>query len=153
MKKMTTTMMTTDNPWLYQGKEWQLPEEFNPDVVYGFVYLITNKMDQKKYVGKKFFWSQKTLPITKKRKRRKRLKVESDWRTYWGSNKYLVEDVKNHGPENFTREILHLCKTKGECAYYEAKEQFDREVLLTEEYYNGIISCKIGGQTVKNLIK
>ena len=88
-----------------------------------------------------------------KRKRRKRLKVESDWRTYWGSNKYLVEDVKNHGPENFTREILHLCKTKGECAYYEAKEQFDREVLLTEEYYNGIISCKIGGRTVKNLIK
>ena len=153
MKKMTTTMMNTDNPWLYQGKEWQLPEEFNPDVVYGFVYLITNKMDQKKYVGKKFFWSQKTLPITKKRKRRKRLKVESDWRTYWGSNKYLVEDVKNHGPENFTREILHLCKTKGECAYYEAKEQFDREVLLTEEYYNGIISCKIGGRTVKNLIK
>lgn len=153
MKKMTTTMMITDNPWLYQGKEWQLPEEFNPDVVYGFVYLITNKMDQKKYVGKKFFWSQKTLPITKKRKRRKRLKVESDWRTYWGSNKYLVEDVKNHGPENFTREILHLCKTKGECAYYEAKEQFDREVLLTEEYYNGIISCKIGGRTVKNLIK
>ena len=153
MKKMTMTMMTTDNPWLYQGKEWQLPEDFNPDVVYGFVYLITNKMDQKKYVGKKFFWSQKTLPITKKRKRRKRLKVESDWRTYWGSNKYLVEDVKNHGPENFTREILHLCKTKGECAYYEAKEQFDREVLLTEEYYNGIISCKIGGRTVKNLIK
>ena len=93
MKKMTMTMMTTDNPWLYQGKEWQLPEDFNPDVVYGFVYLITNKMDQKKYVGKKFFWSQKTLPITKKRKRRKRLKVEADWRTYWGSNKYLVEDV------------------------------------------------------------
>ena len=153
MKKMTMTMMTTDNPWLYQGKEWQLPEDFNPDVVYGFVYLITNKKDQKKYVGKKFFWSQKTLPITKKRKRRKRLKVESDWRTYWGSNKYLVEDVKNHGPEDFTREILHLCKTKGECAYYEAKEQFDREVLLTEEYYNGIISCKIGGRTVKNLIK
>ena len=153
MKKMTMTMMTTDNPWLYQGKEWQLPEDFNPDVVYGFVYLITNKKDQKKYVGKKFFWSQKTLPITKKRKRRKRLKVESDWRTYWGSNKYLVEYVKNHGPENFTREILHLCKTKGECAYYEAKEQFDREVLLTEEYYNGIISCKIGGRTVKNLIK
>ena len=153
MKKMTMTMMTTDNPWLYQGKEWQLPEDFNPDVVYGFVYLITNKKDQKKYVGKKFFWSKKTLPITKKRKRRKRLKVESDWRTYWGSNKYLVEDVKNHGPEDFTREILHLCKTKGECAYYEAKEQFDREVLLTEEYYNGIISCKIGGRTVKNLIK
>lgn len=150
---MTTNIMSMDNIWLYQGKEWSPPEEFSPDVVYGFVYLITNTKDQKKYIGKKFFWSQKTLPITKKRKRRKRLKVESDWRTYWGSNKHLVKDVEEHGHEHFTREILHLCKTKGACAYMEAKEQFAREVLLTEEYYNGIISCKIGGQTVKNLIK
>ena len=150
---MMTMMKTTDNIWLYQGVEWSPPEEFSPDVVYGFVYLITNTKAQKKYVGKKFFWSQKTLPITKKRKRRKRLKVESDWRTYWGSNKHLVKDVEEYGHDNFVREILHLCKTKGDCAYMEAKEQFEREVLLTEEYYNGIISCKIGGQTVKNLIK
>ena len=102
-------------------------------------------------VGKKFFWSRKTLPITKTRKRRKRLLVESDWRTYYGSNKYLQEDVVNQGSDMFYREILHLCKTKGECAYLEAKEQFDRNVLLTDEYYNGIISCKIGGQTVKYL--
>lgn len=148
---MTTKSMIS--PWHYEGKEWSPPEEFSPDDVYGFVYLITNLKDQRKYVGKKFFWSQKTLPITKTRKRRKRLKVESDWRTYWGSNKHLVKDVEEQGHEHFTREILHLCKTKGECAYYEAKEQFEREVLLTEEYYNGIISCKIGGQTVKNLIK
>lgn len=140
-------------PWLYQGVEWQPPEEFNHEDVYGFVYLITNNKDNRKYIGKKFFWSQKTLPITKTRKRRKKLKVESDWRTYWGSNKHLIIDIDTLGPENFTREILHLCKTKGDCAYMEAKEQFAREVLLTEEYYNGIIACKIGGQTVKNLIK
>jgi len=140
-------------PWLYQGVEWQPPEEFSHEDVYGFVYLITNNKDNRKYVGKKFFWSQKTLPITKTRKRRKKLKVESDWRTYWGSNKHLVIDIEEHGSENFSREILHLCKTKGDCAYMEAKEQFAREVLLTEEYYNGIIACKIGGQTVKNLIK
>lgn len=149
----TKNMKSTDNPWVYQGEEYQLPEDYTHADLYGFVYLITNLKNQKKYVGKKFFWSQKTLPITKTRKRRKRLKVESDWKGYWGSNKYLVQDVDKLGPEHFTREILHLCKTKGECAYFEAKEQFEREVLLTEDYYNGIISCKIGGQTVKNLIK
>ena len=137
--------------WQYQGKEWQPPEEFNHEDAYGFVYLITNRATGRKYVGKKFFWSKKTLPITKTRKRRKKLLVESDWRTYYGSNKHLQEDVVNQGSDMFFREILHLCKTKGECSYLETKEQFDRNVLLTDEYYNGIISCKIGGQTVKYL--
>ena len=137
--------------WQYQGKEWHPPKEFSHKDAYGFVYLITNRATGKKYVGKKFFWSKKTLPITKTRKRRKKLLVESDWKTYYGSNKHLQEDVINQGSDMFYREILHLCKTKGECAYLETKEQFDREVLLTDEYYNGIISCKIGGQTVKYL--
>ena len=75
------------NNWLYQGRTFEPPEEFTPDVWYGFVYCITNRAKNKKYVGKKFFWKAKTLPITKKRKRRQRLKVESDWRTYYGSNK------------------------------------------------------------------
>ena len=64
---------------------------------------------------------------------------ESDWKDYWGSNKHLQEDVAQCGKDMFYREILHLCKTKGECAYMETKEQFDREVLLTDDYYNGII--------------
>ena len=55
------------------------------------------------------------------------------------------------GEESFHREILHLCKTRGECAYMEAKEQFDREVLLTDDYYNGIIQIKLGGNAIKNL--
>lgn len=150
---MTKTTTRDNPPWVYQGIEWQPPEDFDPNNVYGFVYIITNVKNQRKYVGKKFFWSQKTLPITKTRKRRKKLKVESDWRTYWGSNRHLVAEIEEHGTKDYTREILHLCKTKGDCAYMEAKEQFDRDVLLTEEYYNGIISCKIGGQTVKNLAK
>ena len=137
--------------WLYQGLKWEPTADFSPDDYYGFVYLITNRATNKKYVGKKFFLSKKTLPITKSRKRRKRLLVESDWRDYYGSNKHLKADVEKQGADMFHREILHLCKTKGECAYMEAKEQFDREVLLTEDYYNGIISCKIGGQTVKSL--
>jgi len=137
--------------WIYQGRVWKVPSEFSSDDYYGFVYLITNRANGKKYVGKKFFWSKKTLPITKTRKRRKRLLVESDWRDYYGSNKHLRADVEAQGADMFHREILHLCKSKGECAYMETKEQFEREVLLTEDYYNGIISCKIGAQTVKNL--
>ncbi len=139
--------------WHYQGKEWQLPEEFNHKDVYGFVYMITNRATGKKYIGKKFFWSQKTLGITKTRKRRKKLLVESDWMSYWGSNKHLQEDHNKIGSEGFYREILHLCKTKGECSYMEAKEQFDREVLLTDDYYNGIIQIKLGGNAVKNFSK
>jgi len=139
--------------WQYQGRKWQPPEEFTPDVLYGFVYLITNLGTGKKYIGKKFFWSSKTLPITKTRKRRKRLKVESDWRTYYGSNKHLIEDVKNMGEDFFHREIIHLCKSKGELSYLEAKEQFDRDALLSENYYNGIIQCRIGSNSVKGLMK
>ena len=137
--------------WHYEGKKYELPEDYDHKDVYGFVYLITNRATGKKYVGKKFFWSKKTLPITKTRKRRKRLLVEGDWKTYDGSNKHLNEDVQKQGEEMFHREILHLCKTKGECAYLEAKEQFDREVLLTDSYYNGIIQIRLGGNAVKNI--
>ena len=138
--------------WYYDGPNpWEPPENFNPDIWYGFVYEITNLATNKKYIGKKFFWKAKTLPITKSRKRRKRLKVESDWRDYFGSNRYLKEDVATMGPEGFHRRILVLCKSKGECAYMEAKIQFEKEVLLKEDYYNGIIQCRVGAQTVKNL--
>jgi|TARA_Y100000034_G_C6890805_1_gene409727 hypothetical protein len=139
-------------PWKYNGEVFVPPEEFTPEIWYGFVYMIYSlRPDGKKYIGKKFFWKQKILPITKTRKRRKRLKVESDWKTYWGSNKHLVADIEKFGQLMWRRQILHLCKTKGECAYMETKEQFDRNVLLTEEYYNGIINCRIGANAVKNL--
>ena len=137
--------------WVYQGKDYKLPEDANHKDVYGFVYLITNRATGRMYIGKKFFWSKKTLPITKTRKRRKKLLVESDWQDYYGSNVHLKEEVDKQGDEMFHREILHLCKTKGECAYIEAKEQFDRDVLLDDKYYNGIINCRIGGNAVKNL--
>jgi len=139
------------NNWIYQGRTFEPPEDFTPDVWYGFVYCITNRGTARKYIGKKFFWKAKTLPITKTRKRRQRLKVESDWRTYYGSNKHLQQDVEKMGEDFFHREIIHLCKSKGECSYLETKEQFEREVLLSEKYYNGIINCRIGGNSVKNL--
>jgi len=125
--------------WTYNGEVYDtLPEDY-----YGFVYIITEKETQMKYVGKKFFYRTKTLPITKTRKRRKKTLVESDWRTYCGSSERVQELVESKGLDAFAREILHLCKTKGDCAYYETKEQFDREVLLRDDYYNGIINCRI----------
>jgi len=137
--------------WVYKGKKYEMPEDYDHKDVYGFVYMITNRATGRMYIGKKFFWSKKTLPITKTRKRRKRLLVESDWKNYYGSNVHLKEEVDTQGHEMFHREILHLCKTKGECAYLEAKEQFARDVLINDKYYNGIINCRIGGNAVKNL--
>ena len=137
--------------WVYKGKKYVMPKDYDHKDVYGFVYMITNRATGRMYIGKKFFWSKKTLPITKTRKRRKRLLVESDWKNYYGSNVHLKEEVDKQGNEMFHREILHLCKTKGECAYLEAKEQFARDVLIDDKYYNGIINCRIGGNAVKNL--
>lgn len=131
--------------WLYNDEEFVLQEDSD---WYGFVYVITNMTNGMKYVGKKFFWSKRILPITKSRKRRKHTLKESDWMTYFGSSKHLVEDMET---DEMHREIIHLCKSKGECAYMEAQEQFDREVLLRDDYYNGIINCRIGGPSVRGM--
>jgi hypothetical protein len=127
--------------WTYQGK----PVEEVPEQFIGFVYLITNLTNGKKYIGKKLAQFKKTRPPLKGKKRKRRSTVESDWKSYWGSSDKLLEDIKHLGEENFTREILHFCTTRGQLSYLEAKEQFDREVLLTEEYYNGIINVRVGG--------
>lgn len=125
--------------WVYNDKEFnETPDEFQ-----GFVYMITELDTGKKYIGKKFFWKPKILPVTKSRKRRVRTRVESDWRTYYGSNKEVQTLVESKGKNNYKREILRLCKSKGECSYYEAKLQFQYDVLLSDEFYNEFIGCKI----------
>lgn len=131
--------------WLYNEQTYEeTPEEFQ-----GFVYEITELDTGKKYIGKKFFWRPKILPKTKTRKRRVRTRVESDWRDYYGSNKQVQELVEEKGHSNYKRVILRLCKTKGECSYYEAKLQFENDVLLSDEYYNEFIGCKIHSKHVK----
>lgn len=112
----------------------------------GFVYLITNVLTGKKYVGKKLFKFKKAYQKDKKRKTKL---VDSDWKSYYGSNAELLADVKEFGKHNFNREILHLCKTKGTCNYYEAYEQFSRHVLIREDYYNGWITVKVGRTHIK----
>ena len=132
--------------WYYNNE----PFEDTPEEYQGFVYQITDLVTGKKYIGKKFFWKPKTLPVTKTRKRRVKTRTESDWRSYYGSSKEVKELVESQGQDKFKREILRLCKTKGECSYYEAKFQFDFEVLLRDDYYNEFISCKIHSKHVRN---
>jgi hypothetical protein len=130
--------------WTYKGEEVnELPLDCE-----GFVYLITNLTNNKKYIGKKLARFKVTKPPLKGRKNKRRSTKESDWKTYWGSSDHLNADVKEFGEENFTREILHYCQSRGMLSYLEAKEQFDREVLLTDEYYNGIINVRVGSSKV-----
>lgn len=136
--------------WYYQGEAFKpLEEELKQWV--GFVYVITDKTNSKMYVGKKQFWSKKTLPPLKGKTRKRRSVVESDWMKYYGSSDLVKQLLVEHGEDCFHREILHFGKSKGELGYLEAKEQFDRNVLLDDNYYNGIINCKIHRSHVKSL--
>ena len=127
--------------WTYQGKEIKCIE----DQYEGFVYLITNTTTGQKYIGKKLAKFKTTKPPLKGRKNKRRGYKESDWRTYYGSSDRLNADVATLGEGKFTREILYLCKGRGEMSYIEAREQFDRRVLETDDYYNGIINVRVGG--------
>ena len=131
-------------PWKFQGKTIEtLPEDCE-----GFVYLITNTTNGKMYVGKKLAKFKKTRPPLKGRINKRRSKVESDWKDYWGSNDHLLEDVAQLGKNKFTRQILYICNSRGAMSYLEAREQFERRVLESDEYYNGIINVRVGGSRI-----
>lgn len=126
--------------WTYQGKIVDtISDEFE-----GFVYLITNLTNNKKYIGKKLSKFKTSKPPLKGKKNRRKGTKESDWKDYWGSSDKLNEDIKKLGSDCFTREILYFCRSRSELSYLEAKEQFDRRVLETDEYYNGIINVRVG---------
>ena len=131
--------------WILNNKVYDTtPEEYQ-----GFVYMITDLTNDKKYIGKKFFWKPKTLPVTKTRKRRVKTRVESDWKKYYSSSKEVMQLVESNGKDKYKREILRLCLTKGDCSYYEAKYQFEYDVLLNDEFYNELISCRIHSRHVR----
>lgn len=136
--------------WTYKKKiVKEIPEEF-----IGFVYLITNKLTGRKYIGKKLAKFSKTsyktvtLKNGTKKKKKIRSKVDSDWRDYYGSSDLLNKDIQTLGKDNFTREILYFCKTKAECSYVEAREQFSRKVLESTDYYNGHIQVRVHGSHI-----
>ena len=125
--------------------EWENQPK-NIEDYQGFVYEIINKINGKKYIGKKTFWNKKTLPALKGNKNKRHFKKESDWRDYWGSCNELLSDIKKYGEANFSKTILECYKTTWDCAYEEAKMQFERNVLKSDDYYNGIINCRLKGK-------
>ena len=130
--------------WIYNNYEFT--SEQIGDYL-GFVYLITNQVSGRMYIGKKLFWTHK-YKVTKGK--RKKIKIESDWKDYWSSSPVLRRDLEKIGKDNFKREILHLCKNKGNINYLEAYEQISRMVLENQDvYYNGIINCKINATHLK----
>jgi len=140
--------------WLYENTQIEtLPED-----CVGFVYLITNKLTGRKYIGKKLAKFSKTsykvvkLKNGNKKKKRIRSKIDSDWQLYYGSNDQLNKDIETLGVDNFTREILFYCTSKAACSYIEAREQFNHRVLESDDYYNGQIVCRIHGSHIKNKI-
>ena len=138
--------------WLFENQQI----ETLPDDCIGFVYLITNTVTGRKYIGKKLAkFSKTTVKTVKlkngtKKKKKIRSKIDSDWLTYYGSSEELNKDIQTLGPDKFTREILFYCNSKAQCSYIEAREQFRHQVLESDAYYNGQISVRVHGSHIKN---
>lgn len=127
------------NEWHYKGGPFPEPTT-DLSEWWGFVYLIEDRTTGKKYIGKKFFTKASSKQVNGKRKK---IRKTSDWLNYWGSNTTLQEEVKIKGVGAYTRNILHLCRSKAECSYYEAYEIFTRKALISDTYFNEWISCRI----------
>jgi hypothetical protein len=140
------------NNWTYQGS---VVEELPEDCI-GFVYCITNTVTGRRYIGKKLAKFSKTTYKTvklkngTKKKKKIRSKIDSDWQEYYGSSVELTKDITQLGVDKFTRDILYYCKSKSETSYIEAREQFDRKVLESDDYYNGHIQVRVHGSHIKS---
>jgi len=129
--------------WLYEGKEFEYDDQW-----YGFIYLIENVVNGKRYIGRKFLTKAGYKTVNKKRKK---IRVESDWADYYGSSPALAKDIEIFGRENFKRTILRLCKSRGECNYLEIKYIIEYNAILREDFYNEWIQCKVSRSHVKSL--
>lgn len=129
--------------WLYNGEPYLDPGDY-----YGFVYVITNIINGRQYIGRKYFTAAGYKQVKGKRKK---IRKASDWQTYFGSNEALKAEVTELGENNFRREILYLCKSRSECSYFETREIFARDALLKEEFYNSWVTAKIHKAHLKNV--
>lgn len=130
-------------PWLLCDSEY-----IDDGLSFGFVYMIENTVTGRKYIGRKYFSKAGYKQVNGKRKK---IRQPSDWQNYYGSNETLKEDVSILGEDKFVRTILHLCKTKSECSYLETKEIFARDALLSPQFYNDWVQCKIRRAHLKQL--
>jgi hypothetical protein len=137
--------LTYENPWLYNN---EILDSDHIENYVGMVYLLENSVTQKFYVGKKFFWTTKPKMIKGKKKK---IRCESDWKKYYGSNKVLQEEIKEIGIDKIRRTVIKLCNTKTQCSYYEMVEQIERQALLKSNYYNEFIGGKINGRFLQEL--
>ena len=131
--------------WTYKGSVYTPTED-----VQGYVYLITNLTNGKKYIGKKNFWTTKKLPPLKGKVNRRHKTSPSDWMDYYGSSDNLQADVTLLGKHSFKREILKLCTNKTMMSYWETKLQFEYDVLTRSDFYNEFISCRINSRGLRD---
>jgi len=137
--------------WYYKSQPFNTENFIDTDYI-GFVYCVTDNENGMKYIGKKNFYSKIRKPPLKGKTRKRTLIRESDWRVYCGSSAEVKSLVEQHGLSRFYREIIHLCKSKGEMSYLEMKEQITRDVLLKpNEYYNSFVGGKIHRSHLKRL--
>ena len=139
--------------WLYEDKPWNPEYDDIPPEYFGFIYRITDKETGEMYIGQKRMRRTKTLPVTKTRKRKQKLLVESDWRTYYSSSKHIQNNVSKGLEGLYKREILRFGYSKGDLSYLETLEQFNQGVLLKDEYLNGIINCRIHKKHLSEKLK
>ncbi len=136
--------LNTSMHWTYQGKDiLELPNDCA-----GFVYQITNTTNGRMYIGKKLARFRRSRRPLKGRINKRRYTISSDWQHYYGSSDELLADIKKIGKDKFTREILFYCKSKAELSYVEAREQFARKVLESNDYYNGHIRVRVHGKGI-----
>lgn len=131
--------------WIYENQQFNDPQDF-----FGFVYLIENLTNNRKYIGRKYFTKAGVRQVNGKRKK---IRKTSDWENYWGSNETLKREVAELGEHNFRRTILHLCESKSVCSYLETWEIFTRNALLTETYYNDWVTVKVRKDHLKPLVQ
>lgn len=129
--------------WLFEGKDFVPPEK-----AYGFIYCITNTVNGKKYIGRKYLTKAGYKTVKGKRKK---LRKTSDWETYHGSSPQLLKDIEIFGKDNFTREILKICYSRGECNYWEAALIVEHNALLSDDYYNQWLQVKVSRLHIKNI--
>ncbi|MCK3776220.1 hypothetical protein MZK49_05685 [Ensifer sesbaniae] len=136
--------------WQYQGAD------FDPELIgdyHSFVYLMVDRENGKRYIGRKIFRNTKTLPPLRGQKRKRKIVTESNWRDYFSSNETINRLVKDCGEERFERTILRLCRTASEAAYWEAKLQFENDVLLDHNYYNDLVMVRLNSRHLRTMQK